>query len=268
MTSLIPLERYPAFAIDLDGVVWRGDELIDGAAEGLAAVRAANKQVLFLSNNSSYRPAWVAARLAGWGIEAQPSEVLTSAAVTKLWLAAEGLGGKRAFVLGSPALTEQLAGTVEIVEPSAGGSAGADVVVVARDTSFDFAKLVTVSDAVRAGARLVAVNRDDTMPMPGGLEPGTGAILAAIEVASGVAATVVGKPEMPMMSAALERLGPDALLIGDRVDSDVAGARKVGWDAALVLSGVSAASDLFDPAPDYVMESLAQVSSEVERYIP
>lgn len=260
-------ERYPAFAVDLDGVVWRGDELIEGAAEGLAAIRRAGKRVLFLSNNSSYRPAWVAARLAGWGIEAEPSEVLTSAAVTKLWLVAEGFEGQRAFVLGSPALTEQLAGVVEIAVPAAGvGDRGADVVVVARDTSFDFAKLVTVAGAVRAGARLVAVNRDDTMPVPGGLEPGTGAILAAIEVASGVSATVLGKPEMPMMSAALERLGPDALLVGDRVDSDVAGARNAGWDAALVLSGVATGSDLFNPAPDYVIGSLAEVSSEVQRY--
>lgn len=257
MLSLI--DRYDAFAIDLDGVAWRGDEPVEGASEGMAAIRAAGKAVLFLTNNAAHSPESVAARLEAGGIQAGPEEVLNPASVGVEWLAERGFSGRKAFVLGDSAVAEQFGRAVEIVPVEDG--AGVDVVIVARDTEFTFARLRAAAGAVRSGAVLVAVNRDLVMPVEGGLEPGTGAILAAVEAASGRRATVLGKPELPMMEAAARRLGAGrVLMIGDQPSSDVAGARLVGWDSAIVLTGVTREGDSLEPAPDYVMQSLADIA--------
>lgn len=261
-------ERYRAFAIDLDGVVWRGEQLIDGAVEGLGAIRRAGKPVLFLSNNASYKPTEVAKRLTDQGIEASEAEVLHPVVVGKKWLAAHGLDKKRAFVLGDPAVVEQFSGVVEVVPVSPGAAAGAygpgpgvDVVIVARDSVFSFERLKAAADAVRMGAVLVAVNRDVMMPVKGGIEPGTGSILAAIEAASGATAVVLGKPQPPMMEAASAILGTEGvLMIGDQPSSDVAGARLVGWDAAVVMTGISVPGEALVPAPDYILQTLREVA--------
>lgn len=258
------VERYPAFAVDLDGVVWRGEALLPGAAQGLAAIREAGKRLLFLTNNGTYTPEWVVGRLRRWGIEASEPEVLTSAAVAAEWIRRHGLHGRRALVVAPLEVVRQLDGLLEIVP--IGSDSEASVVLVGRDTGFTFERLAAVSDTVRRGAEFLALNRDATMPLEAGLEPGTGALLAAIEAASGRSALVLGKPEAPMMEAAREILGSAALMIGDRLDSDVAGARKVGWDAALVTSGVTRPEDEMDPAPDWLLTSLADLAGEPAAY--
>src|SRR5207253_11507090 len=136
-----------------------------------------------------------------------------------------------------------------------------DVVFVARDLELTYARLAAASDAVRNGAACAASNRDNVMPGPGGFEPGTGAVLAAVEAASRRRAVSVGKPELPMMQAAAGVLGRDGVLMtGDRCDSDVAGARNIGWDAALVLTGVTRPGDPPDPPPDHVLDTLADLA--------
>ena len=258
------LERYAAFALDLDGVVWRGDTIIDGAADGIAAIRAAGKPLLFVSNNAAYQPAWVVARLAAAGIGITGREVLTSGMILNRWIRAHGFAGERALVLGVESVVEQLVDVVEVVPFTDDHRAA--LVVAARDTSFDYERLRVAADAIRAGARFVAVNRDPTLPLPGGrLEPGTGAVVAAVETASGATATVVGKPTLPAAEAAWEVIGREGvLMIGDRPDSDVAFAREAGWDAALVLTGVTQAGDTIDPEPDYVIESLHDLCGDAD----
>jgi HAD superfamily hydrolase (TIGR01450 family) len=263
------LERYAAFALDLDGVVWRGDTIIDGAVDGLRAIRAAGKPVLFLSNNAAYLPSWVIERLTAAGIEVDEKEILTSGMVVAEWIRAHGLAGQRALVLGVDEVVRQLADVVDVVPFD--DANGASVVVAARDTRFDFERLRIAADAIRRGARFVAVNRDPTMPVPGGrLEPGTGSIVAAVETASGRRATIVGKPEMPTVEAASAIIGSEGvLMIGDRPDSDVAVARRAGWDAALVLTGVTQAGDDVDPVPDYIIESLLVLGADADgRRVP
>ena len=257
------LERYDAFAFDLDGVIWLADHILPDAPGAIRAVRETGKPLLFLTNNASYVPAWIVERLADGGIAIAEEEVLTSASAARSWLRKEGLVGARAFVLGAPPVVEQLADLLEVVPVERG--AAVDLVFVARDLDLTYARLAAAADAVRSGAAFAASNRDNVMPIPGGFDPGTGSVLAAIEAAGSRRAVALGKPELPMMQAAAERLGTGhpggrVLMTGDRCDSDVAGAHAVGWDAALVLTGVTKPGDPLDPEPDYVLTTLADLT--------
>ncbi len=237
----------------------RGETPIEGAGEALGRMRDAGKKILLLTNNAAYSAVSIAELVAGTGVEADPTEVLTSAMVLRDVIAREHPGNPEAFVLGPSNLAETLAEIVRIVPISPEASPG--LVAVGRETGFDYAMLDAASKAVRAGAELFACNRDATMPVEGGFEPGTGAIVAAIEVASGVQARAVGKPNIEMMDAARGRLGDGRiLLIGDRPESDIAGARRAGFDAALVLTGVANEAPVGDLAPDHVLGSIAELS--------
>ena len=141
-----------------------------------------------------------------------------------------------------------------------GTAARAETVVVGWDRGFDYAELATACVLIQRGASLVASNADASYPVEGGLVlPGAGAILAAIQTATGVNAEVVGKPNAPIFRAALARAGGGRpLVIGDRLDTDIEGARRLGWDALLVLTGITTEDDLrgADPKPTYVAERL------------
>lgn len=256
MPSLI--DRYRAFALDLDGVVWRGSELLPGAFEAISAIRDRGKPLLLLTNNGSYNRERILERIAPDG-GLDGIEVLTSTIVAIRWVREHKLEGATALVLASQAVVSQVSDVLDSQEPSDG--VHAEIVLVGRDLAFDFDRLTRASDAIRGGAHFLALNRDATMPMEGGgLEPGTGAIVAAIEAASGRQAVVLGKPEAPMMDAAVDILGREGvLLIGDRLDSDIAGARIAGWDSALVLSGVTQRNTEMIPAPDFVLEGLRDI---------
>jgi 4-nitrophenyl phosphatase len=254
------LDRYSAFAFDLDGVIWLAGGVLPDAAQAIDAVRKAGKPLLFLTNNASYLPSYITSRLAEGGIQASEREILTSASAARSWIRRHGLVGKRAFVLGTRPVVDQLAEVVEVVPVERGASV--DLVFVARDLDLTYDRLAAASDAVRNGATFVTSNRDNVMPTPDGFEPGTGSVLAAIEAASARRAISVGKPEQAMMEAAAAVLGYEGvLMIGDRPDSDVAGARCIGWDAALVMTGVTRPGDALDPAPDYVLRTLADLTA-------
>lgn len=252
MPSLI--DRYRAFALDLDGVVWRGTELLPGAYEAISAIRERGKPLLLLTNNGAYSPEGILERIAPDG-GLDGIEVLTSTTVAIRWVRQHKLEGATGLVLATQAVVSQVSGVLDLQEPS--GGLHPEIVLVGRDLAFDFDRLTRASAAIREGAHFLALNRDATMPTEDGLEPGTGTIVAAIEVASGKPAIVLGKPEAPMMDAAVDILGSEGvLLVGDRLDSDIAGAKIVGWDSALVLSGVTGRNSQMKPAPDFVLESL------------
>jgi len=253
------LERYDAFAFDLDGVIWLAHHIIPEAPGAIQSVRDAGKPLLFLTNNASYLPAWIVSRLAEGGIKITEDEVLTSTSAARSWIEREGLVGQRAFVLGVQTVIDGVADLLDVVPVQRGAKVG--VVLVARDVDLTYARLTAASDAVRDGAVFAASNRDNVMPIPGGFEPGTGSILAAVEAASNRKAIALGKPELPMMQAAADRLGTTGvLMVGDRCDSDVAGARRIGWDAALVMTGVTRPGDRLEPPPDYVLTTLADLT--------
>lgn len=255
------IDKYEAFAIDLDGVVWRGERLIEGAVEGLSAIRASGKPMLLLTNNGGYHPDEVVERLAEGGFRLERSEVLTTTIVARDWVARNGLEGAPAFILAPATVAAQLSDVLRIRYIEAGQVA--KLVLVGRDTDFNYARLAYAADAIRAGASFLSLNKDPVMPVEnGGKVPGTGSIVAAVEAASGRTATVLGKPEPPMMQAAAERLGSEGvLMIGDRVESDILGARRMGWDAALVLTGLSTRDSAWEPEPTYALPALGAMAA-------
>jgi 4-nitrophenyl phosphatase len=258
MSGADPERGAPVVGCDLDGVIWRGDDPIVGAAAGVAALRAAGLRVAFLSNNSSHVVADVVAKLGRVGIMTEHSDVFTSARAAADLLAGDLAPGSRVLVCGGPGVVEAL--TAVGFEPVRDGPAAA--VVVGFHEDFDFAGLTRAADAVRDGARFVATNRDATYPIPGGLVPGAGAIVAAVATASGREPELAGKPSAPTVALVQRELGTRGVMIGDRPSTDGALADALGWPFALVLSGVTAAiappggEAIPDPAPAYVADDL------------
>lgn len=240
-------------ALDLDGVIWRGSTEVPGSAAAVGALQAAGHRVVFVTNNSSQRVADVEAKLWSFGIEAQGA-VRTSAGAAATLLTA----GERVLVCGGEGLIEavDLAGAVPV--PNVGTDPGpVDAVLCGYWRAVDYDRIRWAATAVMGGARLLASNDDATYPSGEGLLPGGGATLAAVERASGVAATVAGKPHAPMGDWLRHELGADGLMVGDRLDTDFGFARALGWRFGLVLSGVTTSADGLDPAPDLVAPDLA-----------
>jgi 4-nitrophenyl phosphatase len=242
---------------DLDGVVYRGNEPVPGSGFALAALEAAGWKIIFSTNNSSRTPEEVAMRIGsvtGYGAAAE--QIVTSADA-----AADLLSDSKpqTFVLGGVGVTSALekAGIPVTIH---GSEAGAVVVGLAIGLTYDW--LREAATAVIRGARLVASNDDPTYPAEDGLWPGAGAILAAVERASGVRAEVAGKPYPPMRRLLRKSLGPGPVwIVGDRPDTDLAMASaEPDWKAALVLTGVATSHENLDPTPDLVASDLAEVA--------
>jgi len=236
--SLSPLlSRYEQVILDLDGCVWTGGEAIPGSPEAIAALRSAGLRVAFATNNSRATTEDYVTQLWGIGVRASVADVVTSGGAMQ-HLLAETRSGRTAFVVGTEAMRRHVGDAGLKVMNGTDLASRAEVVVVAASEAFTYADLRTASLAVQRGADLLATARDPTHPMPDGLWPGTGALLAAVETASGARASLVGKPEPQLFWTALDRLGEGTtLVVGDRLDSDVAAAAAAGLDAALVLSG-------------------------------
>jgi HAD superfamily hydrolase (TIGR01450 family) len=242
MIAPVPLSPlasgYDHILLDLDGCVWVGDEATPRAAEAVAALRAAGKRVAFVTNDARHSSEEFVRKLWSLGLQASLAEVVTVGGAVQ-HLLADRFAGASAVVIGSPAMHRHVTDAGLRVVNATDMVARARVVVVAVHDDFDYTELRDAVLAVRSGALLIAAARDPTYPKRDGLWPGTGSLLAAIEVAADAHdATVVGKPAPQLFLTALDRLGPGrALMVGDRLDADVAGARAAGIDAALVLTG-------------------------------
>lgn len=247
---------------DMDGVLYRGDEPVAGAAAAIERLRGRDTHMVFCTNNSSQKADDYVDKLDRMGIQVDANEVLTSAAVTARVLEQRGFANKLCLVVGGRGLRAGLE-SVGVVIDDDPESMSADVVVVGIDTSFDYRAMRRAAAAVRAGAAFVATNDDAQLPVEGGLWPGAGAILASIEKASGRSAEVMGKPHVPMMDAVAAHLAEarHIVAVGDRPETDLAGARERGWTTVLVLSGVTSPSDVakLDPQPDVVLDSIADL---------
>ena len=252
-------DPYDAILLDLDGVLYRWPEPIPGAAEAVARLRGAGKGLAFVTNNASRTPEQVAERLASVGVGVESGEVVTSALATATLLAGRGI--RSAFVVGEEGLIEALSAEGIDVTDAAGP---AEAVVVGFDRHTDYDTLKDASVLVARGVPLIASNADASFPAPGGEAwPGAGALVAAIETTTGRRAEVVGKPEAPLLERALEVAGGGRpLVVGDRLDTDVAGASRLGWDSVLVLTGVATAADLDGSRwrPTLVVDDLAGIA--------
>jgi HAD superfamily hydrolase (TIGR01450 family) len=254
------LARYDNVLLDLDGCLWVGDRAIDGAPDAVAALRDAGKGIAFLTNDVRHAPEDFVRKLWRLGFQAAVDEVVTCGAALQFVLADRNERGA-AFVIGSQALVDHVADAGLRVVNNTEFATRADLVVVGGHEAFDFRELRIATQAVLRGAELIGATRDRTFPMPDGPWPGSGAVLAAVEEATGRRAVrTIGKPEPDMYDAARDRLGNGRYLaVGDRIDIDVAGARRAGIDAALVLTGItsSAEADAANPRPAHVADSLA-----------
>jgi 4-nitrophenyl phosphatase len=244
---------------DLDGVIWRGDEAIPGAAEGVATLRGAGLRVVFLTNNSGGRIADYVGRLAAMGIPAAPEDVGSSAQAAAQVLARDLRPGARVLPCAGAGVIEALdAAGFTIVE-----EVPADAIVVGWHRTFDFERLRRAADAVRSGSRYIATNLDPTYPATRGLLPGAGAIAAAVSTAGGRPPEVAGKPEPPMVALVRERYGDHGVMVGDRPSTDGALAAALGWPFALVLSGVAGSpgeEGVPDPPPPFVAPDLGALA--------
>jgi 4-nitrophenyl phosphatase len=253
----IPLD-FDAIAgvvLDMDGVLWRSAEILPGVPDFFLFLRDRGIPFVLATNNSSRNAQDYVARASSLGIPVDEDHVVTSGQVTAEELARSYPRGTPIYVIGSESLTNLLTGYGYVVDPG-----HAEVVIVGLDVRFSYDKLQTAGRLILAGAEFIGTNGDRTLPMPDGLAPGNGSILAAIQAMTGRAPRLMGKPEPAMFHAALKRLKtpPErTLMIGDRLDTDIAGAQRAGLRAALVLSGVSGAGDVRSTVPDAVYDDLA-----------
>lgn len=251
--------RYDQFIVDLDGCVWIGDEATPGAVDTLDALRAAGKRVAFATNDPRSATEDYVARLWKIGAKASLQDVVTAGGAVQ-HLLADTRTGRTAFVVGNASLRKHVADAGLRVLNGTDLASRAEVVVVGGTDAFVYDDLKNAALAVRRGADFLATARDPTYPQPDGLWPGTGAIVAAVEVAAGRQAEIVGKPQPQLMLTALERLGEGrTLVVGDRIDTDLGAAAAAGLDSALVLSGGARREDVegLEPAPVAVAETLA-----------
>jgi 4-nitrophenyl phosphatase len=241
---------------DLDGVLYRGRQPVPGSGAALAAIERAGWRVIFCTNNSSVPPAAVAEKVRSInGYDCAEEQVITSAEAAARMLREEK---PPTFVLGGSGvyLALEKAGI-----PLVDSGREAEVVVVGLATGLTYDWLREAATAVRFGARLIATNHDPTYPAEDGLWPGAGAIVAAVETASGGKAEYAGKPFLPMRDLLREHLASGPVwVVGDRPDTDLSLATdEPGWSAALVLSGVTSPADQVSPRPDMVAADLAAV---------
>ena len=256
MTELSAIKH---FILDMDGVLYRGDRALPGAREFLTFLQEENVPFLLLTNNSTMTPAGQVARLARLGIQVPESAILTSAQATAFYLRKVAPPGAAVYVVGEEGLRQaMLDQEFRVVED------GADFVVAGMDRKLTYEKLKRATLAIRAGARFIASNPDRTFPTEEGLVPGAGSILAALEASTDTKPKVIGKPQPAIFELALERMGvgkEGTAVVGDRLETDILGARRAGLKGILLLSGVSSRQDLEKSAliPDFVFADIGQL---------
>lgn len=260
-----------AVIADMDGVLWRGSEVLPGVVAFFDYLKAQGIPFVFATNNSSRTVAYYLEKLAGVGVPVQAEQIISSAVATADYLAVRYPPQTSAYVVGEVGLIEGLRESgfrlINHKTDEADEIEQPQLVVAGLDRAFSYDKLNHAAHYIRNGAVFIGSNSDATFPMPNSFAPGAGSILAAIETASGVKPFVIGKPATPMFEIALARLGYPAeqtLMIGDRLETDINGAAALGLKTALVLSGVATVADISQNEfkPDGIYDDLAHLLSQ------
>jgi len=258
-----------ALILDMDGVIWRGEQPIGDLPAVFARIAAGNWQVTLATNNATLSTLQYLQKIAGFGVILQPEQIVNSSQAAAHYLAHRFPQGGSVYVVGENGLIDTLAeqGFVAVT------SAVSDLaqlpseilaVIVGLDRQLDYTKLTIATRLIRAGVPFLGTNPDRTYPAPDGLVPGAGAILAAIETAADVPPVIVGKPSPEMYNVALQRMKvqpAETLVVGDRLETDIAGGQQLGCYTALVLSGVTTAdaAHQWQPAPDFITPDLTSL---------
>jgi len=251
--KLRPIEN---LIIDMDGVLYRGDEAIPGAKEFFAFLRERPLGFILATNNSTHTAQQYVDKLARMGVEVALPEILTSSQATAMYLETLAPPGTKVYVIGEEGLETAVRERGYIISGD-----GAEFVVVGMDRRLTYEKLKVATLLIRKGASFIGSNPDKTLPTEEGFIPGAGAMLAALEASTGVAPIIVGKPERTIFELALAKMGSnkeDTAIVGDRLDTDVLGGYNAGLTTILVLSGATTRQDM-DSAlvkPDLVVEDI------------
>lgn len=258
MITIDELRQKQGFICDMDGVIYHGNQLLEGVPEFVAWLEDQHKRYLFLTNASERTPAELHQKLLRLGIDVPEDRFYTSAQATAAFLASQRPFCS-AYVIGSHGLYKALYDvniTIDDVSP--------DYVVVGETPEYNFEHIQKAMNLVNAGARLIATNSDVTGPVEGGVKPACRALVAPIEIATGKQAYYVGKPNPLMMRTGLKLLGvhsSEAAMVGDRMDTDVVAGIETGLTAVLVLSGVTSrdAIEQFPYRPDLVLDGVKDI---------
>ena len=262
MNRLKELSKKKAFICDMDGVIYHGNRLLPGAPNFIEWLKNGGRRFLFLTNSSERSPRELHQKLQQAGIDVEPEHFYTSALATASFLASQA-PGTSAYVIGEAGLINALynAGlTMNDVNP--------EYVIVGESRSYNLESLQHAVNLVIGGAKLIGTNPDLTGPVEGGIMPATGALISPIELATGSKAYFVGKPNPLMMRHGLRRLEckrEEAVVIGDRMDTDIVAGIEAGIDTVLVLSGVSNADTVekFAYRPRYIFEHLGEMVESI-----
>ncbi len=268
--SLANLRALRALIFDLDGVIWRGQTPIEGAASSLEALRAHGVHCFFATNNSSRSQEHYATRLQQMQIRAAPEEIITSAVATAWHLETLFPDGKfSAYVVGEDGIRNEIArvGGFILEEDD---EVCPDVVVAGLDRAFSYDKLCRAQKHILNGAKFIATNADATFPTENGVVPGAGSIVAAIATASEQTPQVIGKPEPAMLTGCVGRFGlhtTTTAMVGDRLDTDIACAQRAGIGAIWVATGVHTRADVEaargEQKPDLCFDNLPQLCAAI-----
>ncbi len=247
--------------LDLDGTIYRDNQLIPGAAEAIEYLRFQGHRIVFVTNAIESRAEHVA-KLSQFHISARPSEIINASMVLSHHLG-RTMPNATVFAIADPPLLEELNSRFSLSEDPD----QIDVVIASCDRTFDYRKLDIGFQALRRGARFWATNADATCPVPGGELPDAGAVIGALEGCSKrKVELIVGKPSPLVVEVALRQLGqpaPACLIVGDRLETDIVMGQRAGMRTALVLTGVTQRDDLTNSPvqPDYVLDSIADMPS-------
>lgn len=251
---------------DMDGVLYRGDKPVEGARELIKFLKERGIHFIFLTNNSTRDPSMYREKLHSMGIDVSEERIVTSGLATRIYMEKHFEPGK-VFVIGGEGLLREMErlgwGVVGVEEARNGGWKEVKYVVVGLDPALTYEKLKYATLAIRNGARFIGTNPDTTYPAEEGLYPGAGAIIAALRASTDVEPLIIGKPHEPAYEVAREKLdGVDEIwMVGDRLDTDIAFAKRFGMKAVMVLTGVSSLEDVERSGikPDLVLPSVKEL---------
>ncbi len=252
------LQSKTGFICDMDGVLYHGNRLLPGVKDFVDWLYRENKEFMFLTNSSGRSPRELHQKLERMGLEVDESHFYTSALATAKFVATQSPGCS-AYVIGEPGLLNALydAGiTINEIDP--------DYVIIGETNNYNYEKICTATSLVLRGAKLIGTNSDITGPAEDGLIPACRALVAPVELATGKNAYFVGKPNPLMMRSCLRLLGvhtDEAVIIGDRMDTDIISGIESGLDTALVLSGVTSRAEIdnFPYRPRLILDSVADI---------
>ncbi|MDO9270520.1 MAG: HAD-IIA family hydrolase [Methylobacter sp.] len=272
-----PFINIRALIIDMDGVLWHGDQPMPGLADFFQTLREQQIRFILATNNASLTQEQYVIKLAQMGVQVTCDEILTSSMATALYLSKHNNPAEsRVFVIGEDGAKQPLLDhgftltkLYELNDDKDNPNMGADIVVCGKDSTLSWDKLATATLNIRAGAQFIGTNADTTLPTERGLTHGNGAILAALQAATGITPTIIGKPEPIIYQQALALLGIDpaqTVAIGDRLETDILGAVRTGIRSLMVLSGVSTEDDFktTDYRPTWVMPDIRAVTQALK----